>query len=35
MANRLGVVTDEMKNIKAYVARIEARPAFQTAITMQ
>ncbi len=31
MSNRLGCVTDEMKNLKAYVARIEARPAFQKA----
>jgi glutathione S-transferase len=35
MANRLGCVSDEMPNLKAYVARIDARPAFQTAITMQ
>jgi glutathione S-transferase len=35
MANRLGQVPDEMKNLKAYVKRIEERPAFQTAITMQ
>ena len=35
MANRLGQVSDDMKNIKAYLARIEARPAFQKAITMQ
>jgi glutathione S-transferase len=28
-------VTDQMTNIKAYVKKIEARPAFQTAITMQ
>ncbi len=34
MANRLGQVSDEMKNLKAYVKRIEARPAFQTAINM-
>jgi glutathione S-transferase len=34
MANRLGCVTDEMKNIKAYVARVAARPAFKTAIEM-
>ena len=34
MANRIGSVTDEMANLKAYVARISARPAFQTAITM-
>ncbi len=32
MANRLGQVSDEMPNVKGYVARIEARPAFQTAI---
>ena len=35
MSNRLGCVTDEMANLKAYVERITARPAFQTAITMQ
>ena len=35
MSNRLGCVNDEMQNIKAYVERIQARPAFQTAITMQ
>jgi glutathione S-transferase len=35
MANRNGCVTDEMANIKAYVKNIEARPAFQTAITMR
>ena len=34
MANRLGCVTDDMKNIKAYVARVAARPAFKTAIEM-
>ena len=34
MANRLGCVTDDMQNIKDYVARINARPAFQKAITM-
>ena len=34
MANRLGCVSDEMENIKKYVARIEARPAFQKAITL-
>jgi glutathione S-transferase len=34
MANRVGCVPDEMQNLKAYVARIDARPAFQTAITM-
>jgi glutathione S-transferase len=31
MSNRLGCVTDEMTNLKAYVARLEARPAFQKA----
>lgn len=35
MSNRLGCVTDDMPNLKAYIGRIEARPAFQTAITMQ
>jgi len=34
MSNRLGLVTDEMPNLRAYVKRIEARPAFQTAIQM-
>jgi len=34
MANRLGCVNDAMKSIKDYVARINARPAFQKAITM-
>ena len=32
MSNRLGCVTDEMNNLKGYVERIAARPAFQTAI---
>jgi glutathione S-transferase len=32
MSNRLGCVTDEMPNLKAYIARIESRPAFQKAI---
>ena len=35
MSNRVGCVTDEMKNLKAYVERIAARPHFQTAINMQ
>ena len=35
MANRLGCVPDEMTHLKAYVERVAARPAFQTAITMQ
>jgi glutathione S-transferase len=34
MANRLGCVPDELEHLKGYVARIEARPAFQTAINM-
>lgn len=32
MSNRLGCVGDDMLNIKAYVARIAARPAFDKAI---
>ena len=35
MANRLGQVSEAMPNLKGYIKRIEARPAFQTAITMQ
>jgi glutathione S-transferase len=35
MANRLGQVSDDTTHIKAYVKRIEARPAFQTASNMQ
>ena len=35
MSNRLGCVPDEMANLKAYVARIDERPAFQTAFSMQ
>ena len=35
MANRLGCVPDEMSNLKAYVERIAARPAFKKAIDMQ
>ena len=35
MANRMGCVSVEMTHLKAYVARVAARPAFQTAITMQ
>jgi glutathione S-transferase len=31
MSNRLGCVTDDMRNLRAYCARIEARPAFQKA----
>ncbi len=32
MSNRMGRVTDEMPYLRAYVQRIEARPAFKTAI---
>lgn len=35
MSDRLGCVSDEMANLKAYVARIAARPHFKTAIEMQ
>ena len=35
MSNRLGCVSDDMTHLKAYVARITKRPAFNTAITMQ
>tara|TARA_Y100000590_G_C15533918_1_gene944238 strand:- start:195 stop:806 length:612 start_codon:yes stop_codon:yes gene_type:complete len=35
MATRMGCVTDDMQNIKNYVARIEARPAFQKAVELQ
>ncbi len=35
MSDRLGCVPNEMPDLKAYVAKIAARPAFQTAITMQ
>ena len=35
MSNRLGCVGEDMANLKGYVGRIEARPAFQTAIQMQ
>lgn len=35
MANRLGQVSDELKNLRAYLGCIEKRPAFQKAITMQ
>ncbi|MGE0624871.1 MAG: glutathione S-transferase family protein [Pseudomonadales bacterium] len=33
MSNRLGCVTDDMKNLKAYVERVAARPAFQKAMS--
>ena len=32
MSNRSGCVTDEMTNLKGYISRIEARPAFQKAM---
>ncbi len=35
MSNRLGCVPEEMTNLKGYVDRISARPAFQKAIQMQ
>lgn len=34
MSNRLGAVSDEMTNLKGYVERIAARPAFQKAINL-
>lgn len=34
MSNRVGIVSDEMPNLKAYIKRIEQRPAFQKAISM-
>ena len=33
MSNRFGEVSDEMSNIKAYLGRVEARPAFQKAMS--
>ena len=33
MSNRLGCVTDEMQNLKGYVDRVAARPAFQKAMS--
>ena len=35
MSNRLGCVSDEMSNIKAYVEKLENRPAFKKAIETQ
>ena len=35
MSDRLGCVGEGMTNLKGYVERIKARPAFSTAITMQ
>ena len=34
MSNRLGCASDELGNVKEYISRIEARPAFHKAITM-
>ena len=34
MANRLGQVSEDLANLKGYVKRIEARPAFQKAIQL-
>ena len=34
MSNRLGCVNDDMPNLKAYVEKVVARPAFKTAIEM-
>ncbi|MEQ9519938.1 MAG: glutathione S-transferase family protein [Parvibaculum sp.] len=34
MSGRLGCVTDEMPNIKAYIERVSARPAFQKAFSL-
>jgi len=34
MSNRLGCITDDMPNLKAYVQRITERPAFAKAINM-
>ncbi len=33
MANRLGQVSDESTNLKAYISRLEGRKAFQTAMS--
>ncbi|MEO0463354.1 MAG: glutathione S-transferase family protein [Pseudomonadota bacterium] len=35
MSNRVGCVSDEMTNMKGYVERIAARPAFDKAINLQ
>ena len=35
MSNRMGCVSDDMPNVKAYVERITQRPCFQTAINTQ
>ena len=35
MSDRLGCVNNDMVHLKTYVERVSARPAFQTAITME
>ena len=35
MSNRLGCVSDDMPNLKAYIEKVVARPAFKTAIETQ
>ncbi len=35
MSNRMGCITEDMRNLKAYVKRIAQRPAFDRAINMQ
>ena len=35
MSDRLGCVSDAMPHLKAYVERVENRPAFKTAIEME
>ncbi len=35
VSNRLGCIPDEMTNIKAYVDRLKARPAFQKALSLK
>jgi len=32
MSNRMGCISDEMKNLKRYLDNIENRPAFKKAI---
>jgi len=35
MSHTLGCIGEDMPNLRAYVKRIESRPAFETAINMQ
>ena len=35
MSNRMGCVSEDMPNVKAYVERITQRPCFQIAINMK